>query len=375
MIILKNAHLYSPEDRGINDILICNDKIAKIAPKLDLIYSVADIYDVKGKAIIPGLIDQHVHITGGGGENGFSSRTPEIQLSQCILSGVTTVVGLLGTDSRTRTVSNLVAKTKALNEEGITAYCLTGAYEYPSPFLTNSVADDIVFINEVLGCKIAISDHRCSNITKQDMISLVSQIRIASLISKKPGILHIHVGSANSGIKMILDIIKTSNIPIKHFRPTHIANCIEDAVIFANEGGYIDCSTGRNLEYTADIIIDLLSRVPEKLLTVSSDGNGSLPIWNDKKDIVGMAVAKMDTLMDLIGILTKEKGIDLENILPMFTKNVAEALEIFPQKGCIREGSDGDMVILDDDKKIDSVIAKGKFLMKDGELIAKGTFE
>ena len=89
------------------------------------------VLDAAGRRVIPGLIDQHVHITGGGGESGFTSRVPELRFSDSVKAGVTTLVGLLGTDSRTRNVQNLLAKTKALNEEGITAYCLTGAYEIP----------------------------------------------------------------------------------------------------------------------------------------------------------------------------------------------------------------------------------------------------
>ena len=134
--LIQNADLYTPDHVGRRDVLICNGQIIQIAPQIDFRWEGLVTIQAAGRPMIPGLMDQHVHITGGGGESSFRSRAPEVTLSDCIESGVTTVVGLLGTDSRTRSVANVVAKAKALNEEGITAYCLTGAYEYPSPTLT-----------------------------------------------------------------------------------------------------------------------------------------------------------------------------------------------------------------------------------------------
>ena len=52
-----------------------------------------------GLVCTPGLVDLHVHLAGGGGEAGPASRTPEAALSQLIQSGLTTVVGVTGTDS------------------------------------------------------------------------------------------------------------------------------------------------------------------------------------------------------------------------------------------------------------------------------------
>lgn len=149
-ILIKNARIYSPKDLGYKDILICNDKIVDVGKDININVKNIKIVDGTGKIVFPGYIDQHVHVVGGGGEGGFTTRVPEINVSSCIKGGVTTLVGLLGTDAITRSVENLVAKTKALNEEGITAYCLTGSYEYPSITLTGSVQKDIAYINEVI---------------------------------------------------------------------------------------------------------------------------------------------------------------------------------------------------------------------------------
>ena len=68
---------------------------------------------------------------GGGGEGGFSTRTPEATLSDLTTAGVTTVVGTLGTDGIARDMNALLAKARGLEEEGITTYIYTGSYRLP----------------------------------------------------------------------------------------------------------------------------------------------------------------------------------------------------------------------------------------------------
>lgn len=91
------------------------------------------------------------HLTGGGGEAGYRSRTPEAQLSELIEAGLTTCVGVLGTDSVARSPMALLAKVKALTEDGLSCYMWTGAYAVPPPTVTGSLKLDIMAIEEVLG--------------------------------------------------------------------------------------------------------------------------------------------------------------------------------------------------------------------------------
>ena len=130
MILLKNADVYAPKYLGKKDVLVEGTKIRKISDNIQI--NQADEFvqtiNMEDKILIPGIIDQHVHITGGGGEGGPSTRVPESNLSDFISSGVTTVLGILGTDGISRSLENLYAKAKALNEDGITCYIETGSY-------------------------------------------------------------------------------------------------------------------------------------------------------------------------------------------------------------------------------------------------------
>ena len=282
-------------------------------------------------------------------------------------------MGLLGTDSHTRSIENLLAKTKALKNEGITAYCLTGAYEYPSVTLTGSVAKDIVYIDEIIGCKLAISDHRCSRPTKEELIRLISDIRIAALVSGKVGELHLHVGGIGNTLKDIMEIVEEAEVPIKHFRPTHMDCHLEQAVEFMEMGGWADFTAEPD---KAEDLYHVIQKAGIEKMTVSSDSNGSIPVWNEKRDaVVDVKVGGMEPLFEVIRNLIRDFGVDLETAIQLITSNVAKALEIYPAKGALLPGSDADIVLLDKDLNIDTVMAKGKLMMKHKNLLAKGTFE
>ena len=373
MLLIKNAQVYAPAFLGKRDVLIAGGQIAAMDEELSPILPDLEVLDAKGKTLVPGLIDQHVHITGGGGEGGLHTRVPELQLSAALRAGVTTLVGVLGTDSITRSVENLVAKAKALTNEGITAYCLTSAYQYPPITLTGSVMKDIVFISEVLGCKLAIADHRGSHPNREELIRLVSDIRMAALVAGKPGVLHLHTGAAPDGVEPIMDIVRTTDIPIYHFRPTHMGRRLDQVVEFTRMGGYADITVK---EDTASTFHQLLAEADADRITLSSDSNGSMPRWDAKRQhIVGMGVGQIGDLYRTVRKMAAEEGIPLETALPFVTRNVAESLMLYPRKGAVAVGSDADLVLLDQDLEIDSVIAKGRCMMLEKELLVKGTFE
>ncbi len=371
--VINNARLFGSDKT--EDILIAGGKIIETGDLKEYVFPHQHCIDAHGMAAVPGYIDQHVHITGGGGEGGFSTRVPELNPSDCIAGGITGLVGLLGTDAQTRSVEALVAKTKALREFGLTAFCLTGSYEYPAPTLTGSVEKDIVFIEEIIGVKTAINDHRSSGITVEELIRLATQARRAGLISNKPGVVHMHLGDGKSGLGVVFDALKQSDIPIKNFRPTHVGRAFDDAVKFANLGGYIDFTADESGSVTAELLERIFRMVPPELVTLSSDSNGSMPIWNEKNEMVGMGVGKITTIHQAVKSLILERGFRVEDAVRPVTENVAKALGLYPRKGTIHTGSDADLLLLDEFYDIDTVIAGGTPMMQNKKILKKGTFE
>lgn len=366
MLLIKNVKLYS-ETADSADILCCGKDIIAIGKNISCSLPIDVTVDGNGKIAIPGYIDTHVHITGGGGEGGFSNQVPPLLLSELIRAGETTVVGLLGTDGTTRSVENLLAKTKAYNEEGWTAYCLTGSYELPSPTITGSVTKDIAFISEIIGVKVCISDHRSSGPSKDELIRLAYQARMGGLLSNKPGIMHMHVGRGTEEIRAILDIVRTTDIPVSVFRPTHMQRHLEQSAEFAGLGGYVDF-TSASPKFTAKQIINGLKEIPPDRITLSSDGNGSIPKWNEKQELINISAAKVSSNHEVIRCLIQEYGVKLSEAIKFLTENPAKSLGIYPYKGKLAEDSSADIILLDQDLNIDTVVANGKLFMECKEL-------
>lgn len=380
MILIKNINVYTPKFIGIKDVLITNGKIAMIEDNIESFNEKIRIIDGTDKKLIPGLIDNHVHITGGGGEGSFKTRVPEITLSKLIEGGITTVVGLLGTDSTTRSVENLVSKAKALKEEGLSVYVHTGSYGYPSITLTDSVKKDIVFIEEIIGVKIAVSDHRSPSISQSELARLASDARVAGMLSGKAGIVVVHMGSGKKGFNLINEVLEETEIPIRTMRPTHV-NRKEELLIesfdYAKRGGLIDLTCGIYKDLSpGNVIVRAESEgVPLENITVSSDGYGSWSRYDEYGNMLEIGVSSVSSLYNELQTMILELNFDLEKALGFFTINVSKALNLYPKKGTISLGADADLLIIDENMNLTSVVANGKLMLDDGKLEVRGTYE
>lgn len=360
MILIKNCNLYTPKSVGHKDILIGGGKILHIADEISCDLECVDEIDAAGEIVHPGFIDGHVHVLGGGGEDGMLSRVPPLSEKKVAAAGVTTLVGLLGTDGYTRTIRDLVAKVQGFNEWGLSAYCLTGSYQIPTVTLTGSVADDIIWIKEVIGVKVAVSDHRCSFPTTDELLRLASEVRLASLMSHKVGLVHIHVGADPRAIEQLFEIHDKCPIPLKHFYPTHMEGHMDMARRWLDIGGHIDLTCHGDTDKKA---IDLLERYPDSV-TLSTDSNGSFPKWNkDKSAIVGMGAGSISELNRFVQRMI-DSGFDRSLAYKAVTENPATAMKL-KHKGRIAHDMDADIVIRDGDD-IRYVISKGEILVREG---------
>lgn len=382
--LLKNANVYTPEPIGVKDVLIIDETICRIDDKIEGYEGLPEVetFDLEGKTLVPGYIDLHVHITGGGGEQGPASRVPESQLSVFTTNGITTVVGLLGTDGITRSIENLVAKARALNDEGLTAYCLTSAYGFPPRTLTDSVEKDIMMIPPMIGVKVAVSDHRSSNPTGEDLIDLVTQARRAGLLSNTPGLVTMHMGSGKKRLEPIFYVLDNSDVSPKNMLPTHMLRTpelIDDGTELIRRGGFMDCTVGCTPEemiLNAGLIKELLGRdgVTADHVTMSTDAYGSQPRFNEKGECIGLTYASPKYMHETVQELVR-LGLPLEEALKMITTTPADLLAKKGKKGCIAVGADADLLVYGDELAIESVFARGKTAVWKGEVLMKGRFE
>ena len=386
--LIRNVDVYEPNHEGRKDILICNDKIIKIADSIDFpVCLEAEDFDGSGLKAVPGFIDQHVHLTGGGGEGGPATRTPDIRLTELTTAGITTAVGLLGTDGVTRSMEALLSKAKALEDEGITTYIYSGCYTLPFKTLTGSVQSDLILIDKVIGVgEVALSDHRSSQPNLYDLKKLAAHTRVGGLLSKKAGIVHIHLGEYPDGIKPLMEIVKTTGIPIKQFMPTHInriKHLAEQGMEFIKMGGFVDLTSDfykteekpdcMSIGDTLKVYIE--HGIPLDHVCASSDANGSMPVFDENENLISIDVGSASVLFKDIRSAIQDGIVTLEQGLSLITQNPAKALKLYPRKGTIKEKSDADIVLLDSNLNIHTVIAKGQMMVKNHEAIVKGFFE
>jgi beta-aspartyl-dipeptidase (metallo-type) len=384
MILLKGCRVYAPEFLGEKDVLIAGGRIEALAEGLQPARGCAtEIIDGKSLRLLPGLIDSHVHIAGAGGEGGPASRTPEMHLRDMLEGGITTVVGCLGTDGLTRSVASVLMKAKGLRQEGVSAWIYTGAYQVPTPSILGDIGKDIALIEEVIGVgEIAIADHRSSSPSIDELIRLSKLARVGGLIGGKVGIVNIHLGDSPEPFALLYGAVDKSELQFSQFLPTHCnrTRSVFQAAIEYGKKGFVDL-TASSYPYYPDEEIKpavclrelLAAGVPPEHITFSSDGCGSLPIFDDKGNLLSLASGKPKAIFtELIDAVRQEK-FPLEKALPVVTSNVAAILRL-PGKGRIAVGMDADLLLLDEEDRIRHLMAHGRWLIQNGEIVHHGFF-
>lgn len=387
--LFKNAHIISPQDSGVMDVLVAGHQIAALGIDLETGNSnlPVEVIDASDCYLVPGFVDSLVHFIGGGGEGGFASRTPEMQLTNATLGGVTTAIGVLGTDATTRTLTNLLAKAHALESEGITTYCHTGSYQIPCRTLMGSITDDLILIDKFIGVgEIAISDFRSSQPTIEEIRKVAAAAKVGGILSGKAGVVSVHVGSGESLLQPLWQAVAGTELKLSQFYPTHINRneaLFQAGIEFAKAGGVIDftaSTTNYDLQHGEVAAAEALARAlqagaPAMNLTLSSDGNASLPLYNNDGELIGLEVGKVQSLYQVARQAVLEYQVALTDAITAITAAPAAVLGL-KHKGLIAAGLDADLVLLHkSDLTIRDVFAKGRQLVQNGQAIVKGTFE
>jgi beta-aspartyl-dipeptidase (metallo-type) len=383
--LIRNAQIFAPADCGTGHLLIAAGRIAYMGPELPEIDKalLASDTDMQGARLTPGLIDGHTHLTGGGGEAGFSTRVPVVPLTEFTRAGVTSVIGLLGTDDTTRSTSSLIAQTYALREEGLNAWCYTGGYHLPLTTLTGSARSDIVHIECVIGVgELAISDHRSSQPQFDEIVRVASEAHVAGVMTGKAGIVHLHLGDGERGLELIERALKETEIPARVFNPTHVnrkKSLFEQACELSRQGVYVDLTAFPDSDdddtwSAADAWQRYIEAgCPSEKITISSDGGGCLPVFDKQGELIKLDYGRSMTLFDcLVELLKRDQK--LSDVLPAMTSNPATLLRL-KNKGQLCVGADADLLVLDDEHKVKDVMIFGTWHIHDKQVLLKGNFE
>jgi len=386
LTLIKNGTVFGPEPLGKKDILMAGSKIVAVDDpgRIEITGLTVEIVEAAGKAVLPGLIDPHVHILGGGGEGGPATRAPEIRVEDIVASGVTTVIGCLGTDGTTRHMESLLAKARALEAEGITTFIFSGSYEIPLKTITGSIRSDLVLIDKVIGAgEVAISDHRSSQPTFDEIARLAADCRVGGMLGGKAGVLHLHLGDGPRRLQLLFRLTGETEIPPTQVVPTHVnrnPELLDESLSWALAGGTVDLTTGPepepgspevSVERAISLFLD--RQVPLARLTVSSDSNGSFPVFDRAGNLVGLTIATPRDLLRTFQSLLRRRIVGAEDAARLFSANSAAFYKL-PAKGSIRPGKDADLAVFDSGWELRDVFALGRHLMTEGLVTARGTF-
>ncbi|HRY97976.1 MAG TPA: beta-aspartyl-peptidase [Bacteroidales bacterium] len=371
--LFQGARVYAPDSMGHADVLVGGSQILAVGPSLvQFSEPGVDVIDARGKVLVPGLIDSHVHITGGGGEGGPGSRMPELELSQMLEGGVTTVVGCLGTDGITRSVDSVLMKVKNLRAQGVSAWMYTGAYQVPPPSITGDFTRDIALIEEVIGLgEIAISDHRSSVPSIAELARLAAHARVAGMLGGKAGIVNLHLGDAPDPFRPIHDVVAASQLSYLQFLPTHVNRnpyIFEDAKSYGIRG-YVDITTSswpyfpdEEIKPSRALKLLLEAGVPIDHITFTSDACGSLPAFDPVSGkLLRIEMGLPSSVLREIREAILEEGIAPEVAFRTATSSPAQILRL-EKKGRIEVGADADLLLMNEDFHIEKVMALGRFL-------------
>ena len=356
--LLKNGHVYSPKDLGIKDSLLWEDRIIRIGEDLKIPEGFeGKEFDLSGKIIIPGIVDTHVHITGGGGEGGFTTRTSEITFEEIAEAGVTTLVGVLGTDGYARRVEDVLVKCMALREEGFDCYFLTGSYTFPITTMRGSVAEDIIFNEYCLGTgEVAHCDHRGSLMRYEEFTRLAADTRNGARLAGIKGVLNIHLGNYSDPADFFIRACEEDITFRPLIVPTHVTrkyDVFDSCLKFLEYGGQIDITAGSDGDASQKSYgsVEGLEIIYKKYgtldrVTMTSDGNGSAPIWDELGNMIGMGKGSSKVLLADLKKATKNGIIPFEETLRTITTIPAEVYGLKNSAGKIVENGTANFAVL-----------------------------
>jgi beta-aspartyl-dipeptidase (metallo-type) len=387
VLLLRHIETFTPAPAGRTDILIAGERVERVESGLRVPEGWCDVVDGSRLIAVPGFIDGHVHLMGGGGEGGYATRTPELMLSDAIRGGVTTVVGCLGTDGVTRSGEGLLAKARALEDEGLSTFIFTGHYAVPVQTITGSIERDLLIIDKVIGVgEVALSDHRSTQPTFDELARVAAEARRGGMLSGKAGVVNVHLGDGPRGLSLLRRVIAETEIPVTQFLPTHVNRnpaLFEDGIAWAKAGGFVDFTTSTVPAYLAEGEVKSSAGLRRMLdagvdaanITFTSDGQGSLPDFDARGRLRRLEVGRVTSLFGEVRDAVRQDGVPLETALQTITSNPARILKL-RDKGCLAAGAAADIVLLDASTlAITGTIARGRWLMRDGEVLVRGTFE
>ena len=353
-LILRGGRVIDPSQGldGIRDVGFANGKVADIATRLDS--ATAEVRDVSGLIVTPGLIDIHTHVYWGGTSLGIDAE------EFCRTSGVTTAV-----DTGSAGPGNFMGFRKHVIERSavrILAYLHVshaGIYGFSNTVMVGESEDirlmDPVTAAEVadanrdviVGIKVRVGRHASGD-------QGVAPLNIALQVAEETGMpLMAHIDEPPPSYEEVIAMLRPGDVLTHAFRPfpnspATAQGTVKAAVLAARKRGVLfDIGHGMGSFAFKTARAMLANGFPPD--TISSDVHALC--------INGPAFDQVTTMSKFLCL-----GMSLPDVIKASTETAAFALKR-PELGSLKPGSAGDATLLSvDDGTFDYVDVVGEHL-------------
>jgi len=338
-LLIKGGTVIDPSQslNGPNDVAVQDGQIARIAPGIAS-EEATRVVDVRGKMVVPGLIDLHTHVYDGVNGNGVEADLGGVR------SGVTTMVdaGSSGCDTFGGFPKHIIPD----NATEIICFlhiCRTGLATTPDIFSPSSIDLDKTI-------QVASENRHIIAGIKARMVSPALEImgmempRLAKRAATEAGIkLMVHIGDTEKRydpnvIRQLLPILEQGDIVTHLFtaNPGGVldgeGNVVPEAMEAKDRGVWLDTAHGR-----MNFSFDVGQRVVDQGLVphcISTDL--TLP-------------GRVRTVHSMTEMMTRflTMGFTLEQVITMSTLNPAMAVGVEDRLGTLAVGRQADISVLD----------------------------
>jgi allantoinase len=392
-LIVRNGTVVTHEGTSEADIAITNGVFTEIAPRGQLTSAASEEYDATGKHVIPGVIDGHVHFREPGLEykEDFESGS-----RAAVHGGVTTVIDMPNTNPMTSTPENAKIKFDLANEKSYSDFALFGVVVQENVDQIVPMADSglvcgfKIFLGETIGnipapddgmlldglrrvaeSGLRIGFHAENNqvlqheirrlkasgrtdplahVESRPVLAEVEAISRMGLFAQHTGTkIHIYHLSSREGLEMI-DSWRERGVDITTETGAHYAFLTSD---YMSEIGALLRMNPPVREPGHDKAL-LEGLADGRVTSIATDHS---PHTREEKldDDIWVAIsgfAGVETSVPVFLTYGVNAGkLTLEQFVRATSYGPATAWDLYPQKGAILEGSDGDLTILDLDKE------------------------
>ena len=363
-LILRGGRVIDPGQGldGIRDVGFANGKVAAIATRLDS--ATAEVRDVSGLIVSPGLVDLHTHVYWGGTSLGIDAE------EFCRSSGVTTAV-----DTGSAGPGNFMGFRKHVIERSqvrILAYLHVshaGIYGFSNTVMVGESEDirlmDPVTAAEVadrnrdviVGIKVRVGRHASGD-------QGVAPLNIALQVAEETGLpLMAHIDEPPPSYEEVIAMLRPGDVLTHAFRPfpnspATAQGSVKPAVLAARKRGVLfDIGHGMGSFAFKTARAMLANGFPPD--TISSDVHALC--------INGPAFDQVTTMSKFLCL-----GMSLPDVIKASTENAAFALKR-PELGSLKPGSAGDATILSmDEGSFDYVDVVGEHLEGRQRITSRG---